>query len=113
MLFLTFHLAKDEPSKKESKRIDFLFNVSKTTFFECLNAVSVCISGGQYYCKCDLFSGCENYVDQINGTYCSYDFEQIKYQPVKLFKLASKLLKGIRSRYNFNKSLNFWGEDYE
>ena len=113
MFFLTFHLAKDEPSKKKSKRIDFLFNVSKTAFFECLNAVSVCVSGGQYYCKCDLFSGCENYVDRINGTYCSYDFEQIKYQPVKLFKLASKLLKGIRSCCNFNKSLNFWGEDYE
>ena len=55
MFFLTFHLAKDEPSKKKSKRIDFLFNVSKTTFFECLNAVSVCISGGQYYCNVTYF----------------------------------------------------------
>ena len=110
---MTFHLAKGEPLKKKSKRIDFLFNVSKTPFFECLNAVSVCVSGGQCYCKCDLFSECENYVDRINSTYCSYDFEQIKYQPVKLFKLASKLLKRIRSCYNFNKNLNFWGEDYK
>ena len=68
-----------------------------------------------------MFSGCENYVGhrgycfvcQINNTYCSYDFEEIKYQPVKLFKLATEFFKDIRLCYKFDKSLNFWSEDCE
>ena len=93
----------------------------KTIFFECLNAVSVCASEGQYYCKWDLFSGCENYVGHrrycfvcwINDTYFCYDFEEIKYQPVKLFMLATELFEDNRLCYGFNKSLNFSSEDYK
>ena len=57
IVFLSFHLAKNEPSKKSLKETDFLFNASKAVFFECLNVVSACASERQYYCKCNLFSG--------------------------------------------------------
>lgn len=33
-------------------------------FLECVNLVNICISDGYYYFKCDLFSGCENYLGQ-------------------------------------------------
>ena len=89
--------------------------------FRCLNAVSVCTSEGQYYCKCHLFSGCENYVGYrghcfvcwIRDPYCSHDFEEIKYKPVKHFKLLGGLFKDIKLFCDFDKSLNFWLEEFE
>lgn len=50
----------------------------------------------QYYCKCHLFSAYENYVGhrgycficRIIDEYCSHDFEEIKYYPVKLSRGA-------------------------
>ena len=71
---------------KSLKEMDFLLNSSKTDFLECLNAISLCASVAQYYCKCHLFPGCENYdghrgycfVCGIRDTYCLHDFEEIK-----------------------------------
>ena len=89
--------------------------------FGCLNAVSVCTSKVQYYCKCHLFSGSENYVGYrghffvcwIRDPYCSLDFEEIKYKPVKHFKLLGGLFKDIKLFCDFDKSLNFWFEEFE
>ena len=77
-----------------------------------MNAVSIYASEGQYYCKCHLFPGCENYVGhrgycvvcRIRDMYCSHDFEEIKYDPVKLS--YSELLE-------FDNRLNFWWEEFE
>ena len=107
--------------RKDSKEIDFLFENSKIVFFECLNAVSVCASEGQYYCKCNNFSGCENYVGhrgycfvcRIRDTYCSHDFNEIKYDPIKLFKLVGELFEDTKLCYEFDKRLNFSGEEFE
>ena len=41
-----------------------LYFASKVVYMKCLDSVNVCISDGYYYYKCDLFSGCENYVGQ-------------------------------------------------
>ena len=69
--------------RKSLRETEFLFNVSKTVFFKCLKCLCI---WRQCYCKCDLFSGCENIVDhigycfvcRINDTYYFYDFEEIK-----------------------------------
>ena len=72
-------------------------------FLKCLNAVSVCASNGQYYGQCHLFSGCRNYVGyrgycfvcRIIETYCPYDFEKIKYGPLKSITLAAEYLEDM------------------
>ena len=94
------------------------FITSKIVFYKCLNNFN---SDGHYYCCCDSFSGCENYIGhkfycfvcRINDTYCSYDFEETKYQPAKLIKLAMEFFEDFRLCYEFDETLVFWNKDYE
>ena len=68
-----------------------------------------------------MFSGCENnvghrgycFVYRIRATYCLHDFEEIKYEPVKRFKLAGELFEDVKLCYEFGKRLNFWCEPFE
>ena len=88
-------------------------------FLKCLNAVSICASNRQYYWQCHLFSGYESYVGHrgycfvcwIIETYCPYNFEKIKDKT--FIKIAAKLFKDIKWCYDFDKTLNFWDEEFE
>ena len=48
---LSFNKLNINYQRKRLKDIDFLVNALETVFFKCLNAVSVFVSEGQYYCK--------------------------------------------------------------
>lgn len=93
----------------------------KVVLLECLILVNVCIYDGYYYCKCNLFSGCENYagqkaycfICQIKDTYFSYVFELVKYQPGKLMTLTCEPCKDTNLCYKFDKNLTLWNKDYE
>ena len=75
----------------------------------------------QYYCKCDEFFSCENYVRHhvfccichIVDLYTASDFEKIKYNPRKLFDLAKELFNDIKKCYEFDKNLKFWNKDFQ
>ena len=45
--------------------------------------------------------------------YCPYDFESLKYKPVKIIKLAAELFEDIKLCYDFDKALNLWDEEFE
>ena len=53
------------------------------------------------------------FVCQIRDTYCSYDFELVKYQLVELTKLASELSEDVSLCYKFGNNLTLWNKDYE
>ena len=36
--------------------------------------------------------------------YCSYDFEKIKFEPVKLIKLTAELFEDIKLCYDFDRN---------
>ena len=63
--------------------MNFLFEVSKSVFYECFNSISICTKDLQWFYICEEFQGGENYVGhggypyvcRIVDTYCANDFE--------------------------------------
>ena len=48
--------------KQDLKKMNFLFEASKSVFYECFNAISICTKDLQWYWSCNKSQGCENYI---------------------------------------------------
>lgn len=92
-----------------------LLEASKSVFYECSNAISICNRSAMVLQMWGI-SGCENcvghrgycYVCQIVDTYFTNDFEKVKYEPVKFFKLAGESSEDVKLCYEFNPQVDFW-----
>ena len=90
-------------------------------FYEYFNTISICTRDLQWYCRYNEIHGYENYVGYqgyccvcpIVDTYCINDFEKVKDNPVKLFKLASEFFEDVKLCYEFHPRIDFWPKDFE
>ena len=87
-----------------------------------LNSILVFQSDGYFYCTCNQFSGCQNYIGykgycyicRFCDHYPSYYIEKIKCEPAKLANVAFELFDEIKLCYEFDKSIDFfWKKDYK
>ena len=107
--------------EQDLKKMIFLFEASKSVFYECFNAISICTRDLQWYWSCNKSQGCENdighrgycFVCQIVDIYCADDFKKVKYNPVKLFKLPSEFFKDVKLSYELDPPIDFWLHNFE
>lgn len=87
---------------------------SKVVFDEYLNSILVFHSDGDYFCSCNEFSGCQNYIGyegycyvcRFCDHYSASDVEKIKYEPTNLINFALELFNDIKLCLEFTGGIN-------
>ena len=102
--------------KYTARKLEYL--ASKAVFYECLSSILVFQSDGYFYCTCNQFTGCQNYIGykgycyicRFCDHYSPFYIEKVNYEPAKLANFAFELFNEIKLCYEFNKSIDFFLE---